>query len=592
MSLVARLDPSHDPSASATWPALSLAEATDVLTAPGATFEMESSQRGGRAERVWKNGPKSLQDVFVAACAFGARTFIVNGEERVSFDAFGRAAQAFARHLIGLGVKPGDRVALAMRNLPEWPVSFYGSVLAGAVATPLNAWWSAGELTYALNDSGAKVAVFDAERFDRVRERLPDCPALTAVLVCRRAADAELGEAVELEDVIRSPFDWAELPALEAAPVQVGPEDAATLFYTSGTTGEPKGVLASHRAATTAIFATLFSQARSFVRRGEEVPAPDPEALKAYVVSIPFFHVTGCFSLLDIAMVAGIKLVLMRRFDPEACMALIEKERATSIGGVPTIPWQLLEHPARAKYDLSSLDTVTYGGAPAAPELVRQLDRTWPHARTGTGWGMTETCATFTHHFAEDYVHHPDSCGPAAPVNDMKIVDAAGNSLAPGEVGELLVRGPSVVGGYWNKPEATAKSFQDGWLKTGDLARLDEEGFCYIVDRIKDVIIRGGENIYSVEVEDVLYTHPAVMDAALVPIPHRTLGEEPGAVVTLKPGFQADEEELRAYVRARLAAYKAPVRVLLHTEPLPRNANGKILKTDLKRLFQTAAAGA
>ena len=214
--------------------------------------------------------------------------------------------------------------------------------------------------------------------------------------------------------------------------------------------------------------------------------------------------------------------------------------------------------------------------------------RPWPKAQSGTGWGMTETCATFTHHYGEDYTHRPDSCGPATPVGDMKVVDGEGNGLPPGSVGELWVYGPHVARGYWNKPDATAKTFQDGWLKTGDLARIDAEGFCYIVDRIKDVIIRGGENIYSVEVEDVLYTHPAIMDAALVAIAHRTLGEEPGAVVTLKPGETADEPELQAYVRARLAGFKTPVRILFRHEPLPRNANGKVLKPDLKRLFEAA----
>ena len=592
MTQAALLSPQADAEPAVAWPAVSLAEAQEMLTAPGAMFEMEPWERDGLTVRAWKTGPKSLVDVFLAAHAFGERTFIVNGAERIGFDAFGRAALAFARHLIGAGVQPGDRVAIAMRNLPEWPVAFYGAALAGAVATPLNAWWSASELAYALKDSGAKVAVFDGERFERARERLSDCADLTQVLVCRRAEGDPVGDALNLESVLGAPGAWADLPAVEAPPVEVRPEQDATLFYTSGTTGEPKGVAASHRAVTTPILATLYSQARSYVRRGEAVPTPDPDVKKCYVVSIPFFHVTGCFSLLNISMVAGIKLVLMRRFEPEACMALIEQEKATSIGGVPTIPWQLLDHPARGKYDLSSLDTVTYGGAPAAPELVRRMDEAWPKAQTGTGWGMTETCATFTHHIGEDYAHRPDSCGPAAPVGDMKVVDGEGAALPPGNVGELWVYGPHVVRGYWNKPQATAKTFQDGWLKTGDLARLDEEGFCYIVDRIKDVIIRGGENIYSVEVEDVLYTHPAIMDAALVPIAHRTLGEEPGAVVTLKPGETTDEAELQAYVRARLAGFKTPVRILFRHEPLPRNANGKILKPELKRLFEAAPTNA
>ena len=532
-----------------------------------------------------------MQDVFFASQAFRAREFLVNDDERVSFEAFGRAAMVLAHRMVALGVLPGDRVAVVMRNLPEWPVAFYAAALAGAVATPLNAWWSGRELAYGLRDSGAVVAVFDAERYLRVRERLGGCPALREVLVCRRG-DEHVGLRVrDLEDEIGGPADWGALPPIGAAPVAVRPEDLATLFYTSGTTGEPKGVPASHRAVTTPVLATLLSQARMFVRRGEAPPEPDPSApQKVYVVCIPFFHVTGCFSLLDIAMATGTRLVLMRRFEPEAAMRLIEQERATSIGGVPTIPWQLLEHPARANYDLSSLDSVSYGGAPAAPELVRRIDEAWPGAVSGTGWGMTETCATFTHHGGEDYAHRPDSCGPATPVGEMRVVDAEGNPLAAGGVGELCVRGPHVAREYWNKPEATAKTFQDGWLKTGDLARIDAEGFCYIVDRIKDVIIRGGENIYSVEVEDVLYTHPAVMDAALVPITHTTLGEEPGAVVTLKPGTQATEDELRAYVRERLAGFKVPVRVLFRHEPLPRNANGKILKPELKRLFEAPSA--
>ena len=279
------------------------------------------------------------------------------------------------------------------------------------------------------------------------------------------------------------------------------------------------------------------------------------------------------------------KLVLMRRFDPELVMSLVERERASAMGGVPTIPWQVLEHPARDRYDLSSLESVTYGGAPAAPELVRRIEQAWPSARASTGWGMTETSATFTHHVGEDYALRPDSCGPPAPVNDVRLVAADGDPPPSGGVGELWVRGPGVVAEYWNRSDATAKTFEEGWLKTGDLARIDDEGFVYIVDRLKDVVIRGGENIYSVEVEDALYAHPDVIDAAVLPITHPTLGEEPGAVVSLKPEGRADEAELQAHVRARLAAFKVPVRVVIRTEPLPRNAAGKVVKADLKSLL-------
>ncbi len=569
------------------WPAVSLAQAHALLTAPGAMFEMETLAIDGREVRVWKNGPKTLVEVFAAAQAYGERTFLVHEDERVSFDAFGRAAAAFARVLVERGVHPGDRVALAMRNLPEWPVIFFGTFLVGAIAVPLNAWWSAAELSHGLADSGAIAAVFDRDRFERVKEKLPECPALAHVFVSRVPEGASLPASVAtLEEAIGSPASWHTLPAAGAPPHVVGPEDDATLFYTSGTSSRSKGVLASHRATVTPILASLLSHVRSFVRRGETPPTLDGMAPpKCSIVTIPLFHVTGCFALLTISMVMGTRLVLMRRFDAEAAMALIERERATSIGGVPTVPWQLLEHPSRHRYDLSSLESVSYGGAPVATDLVRRMGQAWPQVVSGTGWGMTETCSTFTHHFAEDYAHRPESCGPATPVGDMKIVGPDGSTLPIGQTGELCVRGPHVVRGYWNNPEATAASFRDGWLATGDLAKLDDEGFCTIVDRLKDVINRGGENIYSIEVEDALYSHDAVMDAALVPIADRMLGEVPGAVVTLKPGMNATEAELRAHVAGRLAAFKVPVRVLLHREPLPRNANGKILKPELRRLF-------
>jgi long-chain acyl-CoA synthetase len=287
----------------------------------------------------------------------------------------------------------------------------------------------------------------------------------------------------------------------------------------------------------------------------------------------------------------GAKLVLMRRWDAEGAMKLIQDEKVNATGGVPTIAWQLIEHPARGNYDLSSLESVTYGGAPSAPELVRKIVETFPKSVPGNGWGMSETSATFTSHLAEDYENRPDSCGPPAPIGDLKVVDPDGNTLGVNQVGELWARGPQVVKGYWNKPEATAQTFTpDGWVRTGDLARLDEEGFCFIIDRAKDMLIRGGENIYCIEVENVLYDHPAVMDAALVGAPHRTLGEEPAAVVTLKPGAEATEAELRAFVAERLAAFKVPVKVVFWPETLPRNANGKIMKNELKKLFEPAAA--
>jgi long-chain acyl-CoA synthetase len=252
---------------------------------------------------------------------------------------------------------------------------------------------------------------------------------------------------------------------------------------------------------------------------------------------------------------------------------------------VPAIAWAIVEHPERHKYDLSSLEAVAYGGAPAAADLVKRIGEELPKSAPAIGWGMTETSSTFTHHFAEDYVFRPESSGPALPVCDMKIVDDKGATLPPGATGELWARGPNIVAGYWNKPQASAETFVDGWVKTGDIAKIDEEGFLFVLDRKKDMLIRGGENIYCIEVENALFEHPDIIDAAVVGIPHRTLGEEPGAVVTLKPGARVSEQEMRAFVAERLAAFKVPVRIVARDDMLPRNPNGKILKNQLKPLF-------
>ena len=572
------------------WPAMSIDQAHQILTAPGMPFEMEELDVMGVRIRTWKNAPPSLRQVLLNGRAHGEKIFLVYEDERISFEAFFRAVSALAHELQAKGVKTGDRIAIVMRNLPEWPVAFYAGEVLGAIVTPLNAWWTGPELEYGLTDSGATVAVLDAERLERLREHLHKCPELKTIYVSRLNEDEALPQVIALESVIGEPADWAKLPDRPLPSVEVGPEDYATIFYTSGTTGKPKGALATNRNITSNIMAAGIGGARAFLRRGERPPAPDPAAPQmTMLLSVPFFHATGCFAILNPMLAGGAKLVMMHRWDPVRAFELIEREKITAAGGVPTIAWQLIEHPLRGNYDLSSLQSVAYGGAPSAPELVRKITETFPKSQPGNGWGMTETSASATGNSAEDYQNRPDSCGVAVPVTDLKVMTVEGDrELAIGEVGELWCRGPQVVRAYWNKPEATAQTFVDGWVKTGDLARLDDEGFCFMIDRAKDMLIRGGENIYCIEVENVLYDHPAVMDAALVGIPHKQLGEEPGAVVTLKEGATATEQELRAFVAERLAAFKVPVKILFWHETLPRNANGKILKNELKKLFVEA----
>ncbi len=563
------------------WPVMSMAETERRLTAPGGNFEMETVTIGGVATRVWKNAPPSLRYLIEAARGHGERVFTIYEDERVTYEATWRAVTTLAAHLRTLGIGPGDRVALAMRNLPEWPVAFFAATAIGAVMVPLNAWWTGAEMAYGLADSGARVLITDDERHHRLEDIYATIPSLDHVLVSRAVAPLT-GIAAPLEDVIGASSHWAALPDQPLPDAVIAPDDDATIFYTSGTTGAPKGALGTHRNMMSNILTGGYSGARSALRRGEMPPEPTP---RVTLTVIPLFHVTACSAGMMGVIATGSTMIFMRKWDTVRAMEIIEREKVNVTGGVPTIAWQLIEHPDRGNYDLSSLESIAYGGAPSAPELVKRIHSELG-ALPGNGWGMTETMATVTHHGAEDYLNRPSSAGPPAPVVDLKIVAEDGVTELPvGEVGELWARGPMIVKGYWNKPEATATTFIDGWVRTGDLARLDEEGFCYIVDRAKDMIIRGGENIYSSEVENVLYAHPAVTDCALIGLPHRTLGEEPVAVVHLAPGAQASEAELQAWVRERLAAFKTPVAIRFVPETLPRNANGKILKKDLQSLF-------
>ncbi len=366
-------------------------------------------------------------------------------------------------------------------------------------------------------------------------------------------------------------------------PVELSPEDEATIFYTSGTTGNPKGALGTQRNICGNLISLGFAAARGAQRAiARPTPGDGPGGRNVYLLSVPFFHATGCHSILVANLAAGGEIVLMHKWDAHRALELIEQERVVIFGGVPSMVWQVLEHPDFDKFDLSSVRSIGYGGAPAAPDLVRRIEAMFPGRTPSNGYGLTETSSVTTMNNGIDYVRKPDSVGVAVPVCDLKVVDADGEDLPEGSVGELWIKGPNVVKGYWNKPEATAASFSDGWLHSGDVARIDEEGFVYIVDRAKDMIIRGGENVYCVEVEAALFEHPSVTDAAVIGIPHHVLGEEVGAVVHLAPGTTATEEELREWVAARLAGFKVPVRIWFFDDTLPRNPNGKIMKRELK----------
>jgi long-chain acyl-CoA synthetase len=591
----------------------SLAEVTATLTAKGALFDMEDLVIRGVTTRTWKNAPATLRTVLEMTAGHGDNTFLVYEDERITFAEHLRLAAGLANVLVGqYGIKKGGRVAIAMRNLPEWVIAFWATIAAGAVVVPVNAWWTGPELVYGLVDSGSSVVFVDEERRDRILPHLEEIPSLTAMIICceepdpdggRRPAQGGRADRSGAAPLPLVPFTelTAGLPDRAILPdVAIEPDDDATIFYTSGTTGRPKGAVGTHRNSASNLMNLFFVATAGGMRRTGSVDHVAGGTQNSNLLSVPLFHATGCHAVLVTNTAAGGKLVMMHHFDPDRALELIERERITIFGGVPAMVMQVIDSPNFSKRDTSSVRSISYGGAPCPPDLVRRIKDHFPLGAPGNGYGMTETSAMTTMNSGDDYVRKPDSVGPPAPVCDVSVVPEdydgaeppADQLPDPGRVGELWIKGPNVVRGYWNRPEDTAVTFTAGWLHTGDVARIDEEGFVHIVDRAKDMIIRGGENVYCVEVEDALYEHPAVIDCAVIGVPDPVLGEEVGAVVVLRSGQHVGGDELARFVAERLAAFNVPSRFWFRADPLPRNPAGKVLKRELRaELLGTAPAG-
>ncbi len=582
-------------------PSMTLEDANAALTTPGQLFEMEELDIRGVPTRTWKHAPPSLRAVMDMSLAHGDATFLVYEDEQTTFAEHYRIACTLAHRLRStFGIAQGDRVAIVMRNLPEWVMAFWGATLAGAIVVPLNAWWSGEELRYGLEDSGSKVAFVDTERAERIRPFLGGLSSLGALIV----ADEHRSEATSPLEVYEPgggaapvaewPFALALGTVDEAASppdITIDPEDDATIFYTSGTTGRPKGAVGTHRNMVTNLMSLFFINTRGSLRFGSAALESTSEKTQpAFLLSVPLFHATGCHSVMVSNVAAGGKIVMMHHFDPERALELIEREKIGTFGGVPAMVMQVLDSPNFSKFDTTSVRGVSYGGAPAPPDLVRRIREAWPIGQPSNGYGLTETSSVTSMNSGGDYVARPESVGPPVPVCDVAVVpeDFTGDEpddtipRGPDVRGELWIKGPNVVRGYWNRPEETTKTFSRGWLHTGDVARLDEDNFIYIVDRAKDMIIRGGENVYSVQVEAALFEHPAVADCAVIGVPEPTLGEEVGAVVVLRPGAKVTADELGQHVKARLAGFMVPTHIWFRPEPLPRNPQGKVLKRELR----------
>ncbi|MEM9607293.1 MAG: class I adenylate-forming enzyme family protein [Actinomycetota bacterium] len=551
-------------------------EAYAELTAPGERFEVTGDTVRGVSTKIYKTAPEHLRALLGRSERHGDAAYLVYEDERWSFTDVRRHAAGFAHVLADrYGVGHGDRVAIAVRNYPEWVTAFWGAVSIGAIAVPLNGWWQTDELAYGLSDSGASVLVVDDQRLDRLEGELGRLALVGRTVAVRSSRD--LPGVDHYSDLV-DPRD--DLP--EAV---VSPDDDATIFYTSGTTGFPKGVVGTHRNMTTNLWNLLISAtARQRMGAGESKPdtGPRPDQ-NAILLTVPLFHATGCHSVMVPSIFTGQKVVMMYRWDAGRALELIEREQITAFTGVPTMVKEIIEHEDFERRDTSSLRSVGAGGAPTPPGLVARMAELFPRANPGNGYGLTETSSVSTMNGGADYVEHPDSVGKALPVVELRVVDDAGDDVTPGEPGELWIKGSNVVRGYWGKPEATAESFvEGGWFRSGDIARIDDEGFVYLVDRAKDIVIRGGENISTVEVEAAVHDHPDVMEVAVFGTPHDRLGEELAAAILPKPGRSLTADSITDHLAGHLAGFKIPSRIWIVDEQLPRNAAGKIVKRDLR----------
>jgi long-chain acyl-CoA synthetase len=531
------------------------------------------------SERVFKNSPTTVRQFFDLARGVES-TFLVYEDEEWTFSQVMDEVDALGYALVHhFGVRKGDRVGIAMRNYPEWVISFAAILSIGAISVSLNAWWTEDELDYAINDSGLSVLIADSERVDRA---LRPCERVGARLLGVRLPEGSLPSTVERwSDVVKK---GVQMPGVE-----LDADTDATILYTSGTTGFPKGAVSTHGAICQTIMAFSSSATIQAARRDEaEAGSGLPPC---FILIVPLFHVTGCIPVMMSCFSWHFKLVMMYRWDPERALALIERHQVTAFVGVPTQAWDLMESPSFAKYDTSTLASVGGGGAPAPSTLVARVESTFTHGRPSLGYGMTETNAYGPQNFGDDYITHPASTGRVPTiVMDVDIRDESSHSLPVGNSGEIWMKSPTLIRGYWNKPDATAATIVEGWLRTGDLGHISEEGFLFIEDRAKDMIIRAGENVYSAQVESAIYENPAVYEVAVFGLSHERLGEEVAAVVMVRDGMELTSDELRHFLSTRLAAFMIPTRVAFTREPLPRNPAGKFMKREMPEAYFSSAS--
>lgn len=547
--------------------------------------ELVDIEESDRTYRVFKNAPQTIREMLEDSRAFGDRIYLQYEDEHYSFDRTFKIVCTLAHRLEDeLGVKKGDRVAIAMRNYPEWVLSYMAIVSLGGIAVALNSWWNTHEMDYGLKDCGSRLIFADQERLDVMRDLIQP---LGLTIVAVRPKNELPQSCVPYESLVR------ELSHVELPYTDILPTDDAAILYTSGSTGHPKGAVSTHRAVVHAIMSWELDRYCGLARlQGKVPPEPDPDFVPSILMSVPLFHVSGSHVGMLSFLRNGGKMVLMYRWDVQKAMDIIEQDEITMFTAVPTMTGDLVQAAKDSGRRLSSLLSVGGGGAPRDPSQVKAIDSELETAAPGTGWGMTETNAIGAGIGGDDYLQRPTSSGQCSAVLEFKIIDEYGNALKSGEPGELLVRGTSLFRAYWNKPEATAEAFTDDWFHTGDVAIIDDEGFLFIVDRIKNLVIRGGENIGCGEVEAAIYEHPDVLEAIVFGVPDARMGEEVATVVVKKENSQLSQTSLKTFLEDWLAGFQIPRYVYFRTDPIPRIASGKFDKRKvreeiIKREFST-----